>query len=146
VLSLGIKTTLDALRSATRHGLIAGGTIESREQIGMVALSCLLTSSVLLAGAALGLRYCLRLKLERPVSRLAALVHGMLFFPGFVGVFAFPALVLGDLLGEGPKPDTQLTALYILFFLFSLYIMIRNGLLLLRSMALEEEVSITPPK
>lgn len=145
VLSLGIKLTLDALQSASRYALVSMGSIEAREQIGTVALWCLLTSSVLLAGAALGLRYCVRLKLDAPLARLAAIVHGMLFFPASVGLFAFPALVVSDLFGEAPNPDTELTATYLLLFVMSLYVMIRNGLFLIRSMALESEVEVRPP-
>src|SRR6185295_9737315 len=64
VLAFGVKATLETLHRFYRTGLLLEGQMDSRENFGMVLQACLISSSVLLAGATLGLRYCFRLKLE----------------------------------------------------------------------------------
>jgi hypothetical protein len=143
-LGLGVKGTLEALESASRSGLLDLGPIDARENLGTLVLSCLLTGSLLLAGAALGLRYCVRLKLSGSGARVAAIVSGMLSFPACVGVFAFPGLILLDLLAEHQLGERALA--YLGLGAVSLVVVVANGVFLVRSMALETHVALRPPK
>jgi hypothetical protein len=140
MLAVGIKLTLEALAGAARYGLIEWGPWSGREHVGTLALACLLTSSMLLAGAALGLRYCLRLRLDRPAERVAALVYGMLGFPAALGFFAFPALIVVDFIP--PRVPNEGTLLYLLLYLGACLVTARNTILLMRSMALDSEVQV----
>lgn len=146
-LSLGLKVALDGV-DGLREFL--GDPVESEPQrlqvqLGPLVLSCLLISSVLLCGAALGLRYCTRLKLESSRQRVAAIMYGMLAFPGIVGIFAFPALVLSELVSQSAtsEPATgERTLLYLVLAITSCLVTLRNGMLFFRSMALEDEVTV----
>lgn len=142
VLSVGLKVALDGV-SGLQDFLGDPDPSEPKQvqvQLGPMVLSCLLTSSVLLCGAALGLRYCTRLKLDSSRQRVAAILYGMLVFPGIVGVFAFPALVLSELVSS---PESgELGLLYLVLFITSCLVTLRNGVLFFRSMALENEVVV----
>jgi hypothetical protein len=139
-LSLGLKVALDGVAGLSEF---LGEDVPSEPQqvqvqMGPMVLSCLLTSSVLLCGAALGLRYCTRLRLESARLRVAAILYGMLAFPGAVGVFAFPALILSEVVGSSGLSER--TLLYLMLAITSCLVSLRNGMLFFRSMALEDEV------
>lgn len=143
VLSLGLKVALDGV-SGLQEFLgdpVPDEPVRLQVQLGPTALSCLLISSVLLCGAALGLRYCTRLKLHHSRQRVAAILYGMLAFPGIVGIFAFPALVLSEMVGSSNLDER--TPFYLMLAVASFLVTLRNGMLIFRSMALEDEVIAT---
>jgi len=135
-LSLGVKATLDALPPFL--SFVTEGQGPKAPQFGPMVLGCMLTSSVLLSGAALGLRYCSRLKVETSGARILTIMYGMTAFPSGVGCFAFPAVILSTLVD--PQANNEMALVYLGLFVVSLFVAARNAVLLFRSMSLDDEV------
>ena len=162
LLGLGIRFTLDALTSFAQFPFLWEGRVNANESLGSVMQICLISTSVHLVGAALGLRYCAKLKLDRTLGRAWAVVSGMLLLPCTAGAVGFPILIVRDLIGfryaekvkqTGPggaswtreyslEPSEQHETLLLYFVLAvaSFLILASNSYLLVRSLAHEEEV------
>ncbi|MBI3828116.1 MAG: hypothetical protein HY291_01280 [Planctomycetes bacterium] len=146
-LSLGIKAAIDTMTMLAVNGIIWEGRVTDSDKFSSVMLSCLLTSSALMAGAALGLRYCARIKIEAPVRRLGAIIMGMLAFPAVVGIPVFTLAVLQDaveILSHSPNmvrtPETEINPLNFVYWVLSIGITGANTVLFLRSMVSSSSV------
>jgi len=135
VLSLGVKFTLDVLNSLSRLGLIST-PVDGPGRFGQMFQLCLLTSSLLLAGAAWGLRHCTVLKLERPLARLVSIVAGMLALPATAGIVAFPFPVIRNL--AAGWPDVAL--IWLLLWLASILVTGVDTVLFIQALTLREEI------
>jgi len=96
VLSGGMKMTVDFVNSLAALGVIGSG-FNSAERFGEIFQVCLFSGSVLLAGAALGLRHCTLLKIKGGVRRGISIVAGMFALPAAAGVAGFPVLIIREL-------------------------------------------------
>ncbi|MGD0092197.1 MAG: hypothetical protein ABSE73_19960 [Planctomycetota bacterium] len=135
VLSVGVKLTLTVLDKWSAVGLISM-TLDDPARPGKVFQICLLTGSVLLAGAAWGLRHCTVLKLEHQLARLASIVAGMLALPAAAGLAAFPVPLLR---GLGDKSHVALV--WLLLWLLCLLITGLNTVLFVKTLTLREEIT-----
>jgi len=139
VLALGTKATLDALTTLSTAALLFTDMQNISQHIGMTVQICLFVDSLLLAGAALGLRYCHRLKFESPGKRMWAILCGMSTLPGTSGVISFPLLALTELHEARPEARTEIP-FYMAMWGLCIFVTFGNILLFLRSLAMQAEV------
>jgi hypothetical protein len=97
VLSLGMKATVDFVRGLAALGIVSTD-LASGERFGEIFQLCLWSGSVLVAGAAFGLRHCTLLKIDRLIPRAVCLIAGMLALPAAAGVTVFPIMMIRELL------------------------------------------------
>jgi hypothetical protein len=91
VMSLSARVVLDQIGKLSFLGLIHARP--DMESAGELALALTIVGSILLAGAAIGLRTCHRLKVERPFSRIVALAASMLALPASAAAIALSILL-----------------------------------------------------
>lgn len=153
-LAAGTKVVIDALTSFSQYSLIFEGQVRDSEKFGPVMLTVLLSCSVLMAGAALGLRYCARLKIDRPLPRAWAVISGMLSLPASAGFLVFALLFLStisdrDAFFSGEESSARAArarqlgdfmAVSVLLWIGSLVLCISNAILFLKSLTNESEV------
>ncbi|MCW8131457.1 MAG: hypothetical protein KIS92_13995 [Planctomycetota bacterium] len=143
-LSLGLKATIDSMAVLGARGLIWEGRVTDGDKFGSVLLACLITASILMAGAALGLRYCARIKLDRPMHRIAAVISGMLAFPAVIGVPVFVIACIQDVAAlMNPRKRLEADLTHFLLLLACFAVLAANTLYFLRSIAITGEVA--PP-
>ena len=109
-----------------------------REQFGTLVQANFLTSSILLGGAAMGLRYCKQLNLDGTLARVWAVICGMLALPALIGLFAFPVLVLNEVFK--PEGGDESSGLMILLWLGSCMFTGWNASLFIRSISLSGHI------
>ena len=147
MLGMGVGISLEALKGLSHTSLGMERDLNPQSNIALAVQTVLFTLSLLVLGAALGLRYCVRLKLERPMVRAAAIINGMLALPAMAGVFAFPALLVLELnLSKNGVADKGNSGRYLILWAFSLVCVAKNTVLLLRSLALQAQVKEKPPE
>ena len=141
MLGMGIGVALEALHGISRTSLGMGRDLNPQSNLPLAVQWVLFTLSLLILGAALGLRYCQRLGLERPLERAGAVISGMLALPATAGVFAFPALMLLDLsISRNGVDDKGHSGRYLVLWVISLVCVAKNTVLLMRSLALQASV------
>lgn len=91
VLSLSARFVLDQIEKLSAIGLIH--TRPDLENMGELALTFTIVGSILLAGAAIGLRTCHKLKMERPFTRAISLGASMLSLPASAASIALAILL-----------------------------------------------------
>jgi hypothetical protein len=96
VLSLGMKMTVDFVKDLGAMGIVSTD-LASGERFGEIFQLCLWSGSVLVAGAALGLRNCTLLKIDSFFRRALTLISGMLVLPAMAGVVVFPVMLVRSL-------------------------------------------------
>jgi hypothetical protein len=136
ILSLGMKATLQVLASFEALGVLHAST-EAGVRYGQMFQICLLTGSVLLAGAALGLHNCHTLKISATGVRLMCITAGMLALPAAAGTAAFPVLLVSEFAGRA-RGDVAL--LFLLRWVGSVVITVININYFIRSLILKTEV------
>ncbi|MCY3024482.1 MAG: hypothetical protein NTW87_36365 [Planctomycetota bacterium] len=134
VLSLGMKATIDVLSSFSALGVINVNLVEPG-RVGQVFQVCLLTGSILLAGAALGLRHCTILKLEGAFARVLIIVAGMLALPAAAGSAAFPVPAVRQVMNE-----PQQALVWLLLWFVSLGLTGVNVVYFIRTLTLRTEI------
>lgn len=149
MLSIGLKAAIDTMSLLALSGIIWEGRVTDSDKFSSVMLSCLLTSSVLMAGAALGLRYCARIQIEAPVRRLGAIIMGMLAFPAVVGIPVFTLAVLQEAVEILNRPphmlrtaDAEVNPMNFVYWVLSIGITAANTVLFLRSVAISSSVDV----
>lgn len=154
-LAAGTKVVIDALTSFSQYSLIFEGQVRDSEKFGPVILTVLLSCSVLMAGAALGLRYCARLKLDRPFGRIWAVISGMLSLPAMAGFLVFALTFISALSdrdaffngddssarAERSRQIADFMALSVMLWFGSLVFCISNAILFLKSLTNATTVS-----
>jgi len=147
LLSGGVKVTIDAFHVLATQGLVFEGRVTDSEQYPTVLLACLVNSSILMLGAALGLRYCYKLKLAAPLRRVGTVAVGTLAFPAAAAFPVYTLEVLGQLAtlfttSKELQPEWYDHALAsVLIWLASFVVSIANAALFLRSVAVSETVT-----
>ncbi|HYF50867.1 MAG TPA: hypothetical protein VEJ63_15740 [Planctomycetota bacterium] len=135
-LALFMSGAIQTIEAVERSGYFEA--VRNSSMLGVTVQICCIAASILLAGAALGLRHCLLLKIESTPKRMLTVFSGMLALPGAAGFFVFPVLVLGDALStEGTSPDTPA---YLLFWLISVIAVVVDCVCLVKTMALTHEI------
>ncbi len=138
VLSAGLFTTLWILEDLSRAGLFFEGGLQNKDALGVVIFWCLMMSSVLLGGAALGMRFCERLGLDTPFARCWAVFCGMLALPAAAGMPGFGVFTIFELASlENMAPETNV---YVAFWIGSCVVTCFNGYYFVHSLALKAEV------
>jgi len=135
VLAAWAKWTVDSVRGFSQLGFVAdrGGL-----HIGTAIQFFLLSASVLVAGAALGLWACQRLKIERPLARLTRIVPAMLSLPAAAGCAAFLVLALGEF---NPQSKNMTRALlWMILWFAALILTVLNAATFIRALALRAEI------
>jgi len=154
-LSVGTKVMIDALTVFSQQGLIFEGQTRNGEKFGPVLLTVLLACSVLLVGAALGLRYCVRLKLDRALPRIWAVMSGMLALPALTGGLVFALVFISALADKEAffrgsaslnsavrtRQSAELMQVSIFLWVGSLVFCFSNALLFIKSLTNESEVA-----
>lgn len=92
VLSLSARFVITQIGKLSAIGLIHTRVAEL-ENMGELALTFTIVGSILLAGAANGLRTCHRLKIERPLTRALTLAAAMLALPASAASIALAVLL-----------------------------------------------------
>jgi hypothetical protein len=139
VLSLGLKAQVDVLEVLNSHGITSDFMGDDQRKLSITLQVCMITASILLIGAALGLRHCHLLKIEKPLPRLLAIVSGMLVLPAVAGVFSFPVFLLRDAMTE--KVVTDDTPALLLLWLASIICTVVNASHAIRTLSLKEEIN-----
>ena len=141
LLGMGIGVALEMLKGVSKSSLGSGHDLNPQSNLPLAVQTVLFALSLLILGAAIGLRYCHRLKFESALIRIGAIVYGMFFLPSLAGVFAFPALFLLELnFKSGLVQDKGNGSRYLILWAFSLMFAAKNGVLLMRSLALQSAV------
>ena len=138
VLSLGMKATVDFVRELAALGFV-GSDMASGERFGEVFQLCLWSGSVLVSGAALGLRHCTLLNINRLLPRSACLIAGMIALPAAAGVTVFPVMMIREMLLR--HPDSSRLLMLVLQSLGSLAATLINSRCFMRTLTLSAEVS-----
>lgn len=148
LLSGGVKVTIDAFHVLAAQGIIFEGRVTDTEQYPTVLLACLVNSSILMLGAALGLRYCFKLRIAAPLRRVAAVTAGTLSFPAAAAFPVYTLEVLGQLVTLFVKNGELQPEWYdhafasVLIWIASFLVSIVNAFLFLRSVAVAETVAV----
>ncbi|HYG78543.1 MAG TPA: hypothetical protein VEK08_26325 [Planctomycetota bacterium] len=137
VLSGGMKLTVEFV-----NGLAAMGVIDSQfgsaERFGEIFQVCLFSASVLLAGAALGLRNCTLLNVKGTFWRGITLVSAMFVLPAAAGIAGFPVLMIREMIvRDGSLPDM---IIFFVQWILSLGMTALNTVYFIRTLALNAEV------
>lgn len=141
-ISLGLKVAIDSMSVLGAQGLIWEGRVTDSDKFGSVLLACLIVASILMAGAALGLRYCTRIKIEQPIHRIAAVVSGMLAFPSMIGVPVFLVACFHDVMALfEPVKREEVGLSHFFLLLASLFVISANSTFFLKSIAITGEVT-----
>ena len=93
VLSLSARFVIAEIGKLSAIGLIHT-RVADLENMGELALAFTIVGSILLAGAATGLRTCHRLKIERPAARMLTLAASMLTLPASSASIALAVLLV----------------------------------------------------
>ncbi|MCZ7648778.1 MAG: hypothetical protein M5U26_26555 [Planctomycetota bacterium] len=133
VLGLGVQATLYFLENFSRVSFLWEGSVQDREKLPTVLQLCLFTSSLLLAGAAWGLRYCEKLRIEGSLGRVWAMVSGMLLLPAAALFVTLPTSALFGLMAGADDLDTLV---YLLLWMGSFVVCAWNLKLFVASLAL----------
>jgi hypothetical protein len=141
-LSLGMHQTVELLKSLALYGVFGERySVDDPQNVGKVIQICLVVSSVLMAGSALGLRHCAILKIESGPRRVLAIIAGMYSLPAAAGIATFPVLILRDLVIPG-SPRNQLPV-YTLLWITSIVFTIINVAYFIRTLTLKAEIDAT---
>jgi len=136
VLALFMKVAVETI-----DGIAASGFFQFAEdssKLGITVQMCCIAASVLLAGAALGLRHCYLLHVEGHAARMLIVLSGMLVLLAAAGFFVFPVLVLRDALSsEGTSPDT---GGFLFLWLVSVVATVVNSVCLVRTLTLTHAI------
>jgi len=135
VLSLGLTATVDVLERLSGIGLIRESWEHEAFAYGGICQCCLISTSILVGGAALGLRHCALLKTERPLARVLTTVAGMLALPAAAGTVAFLVPVFSAL-SQAPAQ----ALLWALLWLMSIVVTGANAVLFIKTLTLQEEI------
>lgn len=135
VLSLGLGATEAVLSTLANTGLIHSAAEEASHWASLCQAG-LFTSSILVAGASLGLRHCTLLKLDRSLVRVVAVVSGMLALPAAAGIAAFLVPVFREL-----KEAPEHALAWLLVWLLSLAVTGINSVLFIKTLTLREEIT-----
>ena len=136
ILSLGLRVILNLLFELSRLGVV--GDLFAPRGAGNLVQACLLCGSVLLAGAAMGLRHCHILKIDKPVARALTVASGMVALPAMAGVATFPVLILRDVLY--PKSSSHETHILALHWIGSIAASIVNAVCFVRTLSLKSVI------
>lgn len=138
LLSLGELVTLEALGTFRQASLVLEGR-DKEALLGPTLQACLFTAAMLLAGGALGLRYCEKLKLDGTLSRMWAVASGMLALPSVTGFLGFVALAVSEV--AGPDGPSDLLGSYLLLWFASCIFLLSNIVYWVRSSAVQSDVT-----
>ena len=137
VLSLGMKATVDFVKGLANIGYVSH-ELASGERFGEMFQLCLWSGSILIAGAALGLRHCTLLKIESVPARAATLIAGMLVLPALAGVVVFPVMLIrAFLLGHS---DAEFGVVMLLLWIGSMLASSVNTRCFMKTLTLNAEV------
>jgi hypothetical protein len=136
VLAAWSKVVVDSLAVMKQSGLmVASGDGEVFVQTLQVTLW---SASILVAGGALGLWFCSRLRIQRPLPRLLKIVPAMLALPAATGCVAFVPYALAEMFDE--NGSHKRAAVVMLLWFVSLLITLANTFNYVRASALLAEV------
>lgn len=146
------KWTVDSVRGFAQTGFLPGGG----SMVGILIQYFLLSASALLAGAAVGLWACQRLRIEPPFARLRVILPAMLALPAAAGCAAFLALALGEfgereaekVISKRPvQSETYMgrALVWMLLWFASAIITLFNTITFIRALALQAEVKDKAP-
>jgi len=136
LLSLFMKIAVETIEGIAASGFFEFS--ESSARLGVTVQVCCIAASVLLAGAALGLRHCTLLKIQNTPARMLTVLSGMLVLPAAAGFFVFPVLVLRDALS--PEGTSQDTGAFLFAWLVSVIANVVNATCMIKTMALTHEI------
>ena len=156
VLSLGMKITIEEAQRLAMLDII-NERIGDPEHWGELLQICLVVGSVLLLGAAFGLRSCQARKLDKTLPRLLNILAGMLALPAAAGVAVFPVWLM-HLAGMLKLPDTvvpvqllphvrehaspaRFSLLILLYWFCSIFITAINSVNLIKNLTLTVEIN-----
>lgn len=137
VLSLGMKMTVDFVKGLAAMGIV-DSELASGERFGEIFQFCLWSGSVLVAGAALGLRHCTLLKIDGFLPRAVTLVSGMMVLPAMAGVVVFPVVLIRELFSA--RANTSVAAVMMLQWIGSLAATAINARCFVKTLTLAAEV------
>ena len=137
VLSLGMKATVDFVKGLAVIGVVST-ELASGERFGETFQLCLWSGSLLVAGAALGLRHCTLLKIDSTAARAVTLVAAMLVLPAMAGVVVFPVMLIRSFLTGGS--DAQFATTMLVLWVGSLIASSVNTRCFMRTLTLNAEV------
>ena len=138
LLSVAIKATLTLAARFSAIGLLHAG-FASSEHLGELVQTCLISTSILVGGAALGLRTCQRLSIEKPLQRILVLVSAMLSLPALAGTLVFGLLLLFVILQPGQNLSSA--PMVAVLWLLSIFISVVNLTYLGKMLTLRAEIS-----
>ncbi len=139
VLGVGVQATIAALETFAELSFWWDGPVTMRQDFAGVMLACLLTGSLLLIGAAWGLRYCEKLHLEGSGIRVWAMLCGMLLLPAVSCFVGLPFGVLAESFQE--QPDELASVLGVVGWFFSVIVCIWNVKFFVASLALQSSIA-----
>lgn len=138
LLSLGMKATIDVLHAFSSIGFLRSN-FSGTDNFGEIFQACMVTGSILLIGAAWGLRKCHLLKISTVGMRTLTITAGTLALPAAAGVFAFPVLLLRFVLTGEAQPNPL--SLIVLFILSSAITILNLGQMM-KTLTLKEEINV----
>jgi hypothetical protein len=150
LLSAGINATINAVTMLSHFGLTPAVFLKLPELSWLrmneegwafadLLAASMVTVSLMLAGAALGLRHCHLLKIDHGAARLVTVACGMLALPAAAGVVAFPVVLVRHFVAG--QPNAGHAAWLMLLWFISITITTINAVLFIKTLALHSEVS-----
>jgi hypothetical protein len=141
-LSLGLHQTVELLKSLSQFGIFGEQySIEDPQNVGKVIQLCMIVSSLLMAGCALGLRHCAILKIENGSLRILAIIAGMYSLPAAAGIATFPVVILRELVV--PRGRSEHIPIYALLWVISIVFTIVNVAHFIRTLTLKAQIDAT---
>lgn len=138
ILSLAMKATIDVLRAFSSIGFLRSN-FSDPDHLGQIFQACMISGSVLLIGAAWGLRNCHLLNISSSGTRMLTIIAGTLSIPAAAGVIAFPVLLMRFVLTGEMQPSPLGL---ILLFLISAAITLLNLGHMMKTLTLKEEIDV----
>jgi hypothetical protein len=135
LLSLELKIAVDEIGRLAMLGLLFYGP-DNPEHFSQIFQVGLLTGSVAIGGAALGLRHCYILKIESPLGRALTVASGLLVLPAAAGTAGL--LVLAGFSFSMNRQDEAL--LQLLLWFAAMIVTGINVVLFIKSITLQTEI------
>lgn len=135
VLGAWLRVTVDGVAALSKVGMLP--KLDAEAQFGQIIQVSLFSISVLVAGAAIGLRTCLRLQLKTVGARLLTIVPAMLALPAGAGCAAFALVALAEFTSNG---SNQKATLWMVCWFASVIITFMNLATFIRLTALNAEI------
>lgn len=150
VMTLGLGLRLAMLGVDAWH-MSSRTASNNLNHLPVYIVACASVATLLMFGAAIGLKYCYHLKLNSNIERAGAVFSGMLLIPSICAFFALP-LTLAILSGLSkspklPRDGTNVSELIIaLSWLLAIAIAINNARLIIKMTALKTEIAAQESK